>query len=159
MTDPIADAEATMADAASAIVAGVARSIGPWVRDAGAMILDAWGRLDPPARADADVRVAAAAEETRIRVVGGLEALFAVPVREQRTTPLAVVRTAASEVTAVLRALGIPEVERDSFEVRVDPEDRYGLAPKALADLGDPDLGGALLAWGVAKSRILRAGG
>jgi hypothetical protein len=158
VTDPTPDAETTLRDAATAIVAGVDRVIEPWVRAAGALILDAWGRLDPAARADADARVGSAARETRARVVDDLAALFATPVAEQRTTPLAIVRTAAAEVTAVLALVGIPEVERDAFEARVDPADVYGLAPRALADLGDPDLGGALLAWGVAKSRLLRAG-
>lgn len=158
MTEPTDAAEATMREAAAAIVAGVDRLIGPWVRSAATDILDAWGRLTPAARIAADAEVEAAAGRAHRRVVGELDELFATPVHDQRTTPLAIVRTAAVEATAALVAAGIPEIERDPFEARIDPGDVYGLAPKALGDLGDPDLGGALLAWGLAKSRLLRAG-
>ncbi len=144
--------------AAAAIVAGVDRSIEPWVRSVATGILEAWGRLAPAERAVADRAVGDAAGRAHTRVVRELRALFATPVHEQRTTPLAIVRTAAIEATAALAAAGIPEIERDPFEARIDPTDVYGLAPRALGDLGDPDLGGALLAWGVAKSRILRIG-
>lgn len=148
-----------MRQAGDAIVTGVDRLIEPWVRAAATTILDAWGRLPPDERAAADAAVAGAAAQARARVVAELRDLFATPVTAQRTTPLAIVRTAAAEVTAVIAAAGIPEIERDPFEARVDPTDVYGLAPKALGDLGDPDLGGALLAWGVAKSRRLHPDG
>lgn len=159
MTDPTEAAEATMREAGAAIVTGVDRLIEPWVRAAAATILDAWGRLSADERQAADRDVATAAAQAHTRVVAELRDLFATPVAAQRTTPLAIVRTATVEVTVVLAAAGIPEIERDPFEVRIDPEDVFGLAPKALGDLGDPDLGGALLAWGVAKSRMLHPEG
>ena len=57
----------------------------------------------------------------------------------------------------MLRAAGVPGVVRDAFEERAFPEDEYDLAPRTLGDLGDPDLGPQLLAWGMAKAAVLRA--
>lgn len=148
-----------MRAAGDAIVAGVDRLIEAWIRAAATTILDAWGRLTPDERAAADRDVAVAAGQAHTRLVAALRDLFATSVADQRTTPLAIVRTAPAEATAVLAGAGIPEIERDPFEARVDPADVYGLAPKALGDLGDPDLGGALLAWGVAKARLLHPDG
>ena len=48
-------------------------------------------------------------------------------------------------------------VVRDDFDERHEPDDVYDLAPRGVADLGDPELGPQLLAWGLAKSRVLRA--
>jgi hypothetical protein len=50
----------------------------------------------------------------------------------------------------------VPEVERDSFDTRAFPDDVYGIVPKSIVELGDEDLGGALLAWGMGKARTLR---
>ena len=91
------------------------------------------------------------------RVTADLRALFAADARAQRATPLEIVRTAYREPTAVLEAAGIPPVERDSFDERAWPDDRYGLVPRTLGDLGDPDLAPLHLAWGLAKSAVLRA--
>ena len=76
---------------------------------------------------------------------------------QQRATPLELVRGAVREPTAVLRAAGVPPVVRDDFEERAWPDDRYGLTPRAAGDLGDPELGPMLLAWGLAKSAVVRA--
>ena len=78
---------------------------------------------------------------------------------EQRTTPLAIVRSLRREPTAVLQAVGIPAVERDEFDTRAFPDDEYGLVPHSLADLGDEDLAPMLMVWGVGKSKALRARG
>lgn len=90
------------------------------------------------------------------RVCAELRVLFASAPETMRRTPLEVVRTAVDEPTAVLAALGIPPVDRDEFATRSWPDDRYGLTPVTLADLGDPDLGPLLLAWGMAKAAALR---
>ena len=66
-------------------------------------------------------------------------------------------RSAYREPTAVLAAAGIPPVERDGFDERAWPDDRYGLVPHTLGDLGDPDLAPLMLAWGMAKAAVLRA--
>ena len=78
--------------------------------------------------------------------------------RVQRTTPLEIVRTAAVEVTACSpERPGSRPVERDAFDERAFPDDLYGVTPSSLADLGDDDLGPLQLAWGLAKTQVLRA--
>jgi hypothetical protein len=59
--------------------------------------------------------------------------------------------------TEVLRNAGVPGVVRDAFEERAFPHDDYDLSPRTLGDLGDPELGPLLLAWGLAKAAVLRA--
>jgi hypothetical protein len=68
------------------------------------------------------------------------------------------VRSAVREPTAVLEDIGVPSVVRDEFEERSFPDDRYGLAPRAFADL-DETLGPLQLVWGLAKAALLRAPG
>jgi hypothetical protein len=120
-------------------------------------IVDAWGRLEPGERAAAVAAAQAAAGPATERVVAALRELFACDPAEQRTTPLQVVRGLVSAPTAVLRSAGVPGVVRDAFEERAFPDDDYDLAPRTLGDLGDPDLGPQLLAWGLAKAAVLRA--
>ena len=86
-----------------------------------------------------------------------LRAFFALDVAQQRTTPLAIVRTLRTEATEVLARAGVPAVERDPYEVRAFPDDIYGIVPHALTELGDDDLGPTLLVWGLGKSAVLRA--
>jgi hypothetical protein len=146
-----------LADAGAAIVEGVERELPRWVEREVERIVDAWGRLDAAARDTIrqDARVAGAA--AGVRVTARLRDLFAADAAAQTSTPLEVVRTAYREPTAVLERAGIPPVERDEFEERAWPDDRYGLVPHSLGDLGDADLAPLLLAWGMAKAAVLRA--
>ncbi|MFA5885636.1 MAG: hypothetical protein WDA60_17430 [Acidimicrobiia bacterium] len=152
-----AAARARLEEASAAILAGVARTLPTWVEQRVAFIADAWGRLDPPTRAALDARAVEAARSATERVTDALRDLFATDAAAQRTTPLEIVRSAAREVTAVLADAGIPPVVRDAFDERAFPEDRYGVTPSTLADLGDEDLGPLQLAWGLAKTQVLRA--
>ena len=93
------------------------------------------------------------------RVTGELRALFALDAAEQRMTPLEVVRTAVREPSEVLERAGVPPVVRDAFDEQAWPDDRYGLVPRTLGDLGEADLGPLQLAWGLAKTKVLRARG
>ncbi len=120
-------------------------------------IVDAWGRLDADQRASALAAAEAAAHPAVAAVAAKLRALFALDPAEQRTTPLQIVRTLVAAPTGVLRAAGVPGVVRDAFEERAFPDDEYDLAPRTLGDLGDPDLGPLLLAWGLGKAAALRA--
>jgi hypothetical protein len=56
-----------------------------------------------------------------------------------------------------LAGIGVPPVVRDDFDERAFPDDVYGLVPRTLGDLGDEALGPFHLAWGVAKTAVLRA--
>lgn len=160
-----AAAQQLLQEASDLIVAGVDRELPGWVERSTARILDAWaeaggadgpGRLDAATRAQADRDAAVAGEAARARVVAELRALLAVDAAEQRATPLQIVRTAHREPTALLESLGVPHVVRDEFDERSFPDDVYGLAPHTLGDLGDPDLGPMHLAWGMAKTRLLK---
>lgn len=134
-----------------------------WVPRAVAGVLDAWAAAGwpssplpgaPPPGFDRDgVLAAAAAAGVRAAaaVTAGLGALAAGDVDEQRTTPLSEVRAALAPATAVLRAAGVPPVERDRFAAERFPDDDYGLVPANLAAL-DPALGDLQVAWGAAKA-------
>ena len=159
-----AAAQQLLQEASDLIVAGVDRELPGWVERSTARILDAWDelgrdgarRLDAHARAQADRDAYIAGEAARARVVADLRVLFALDAAEQRATPLQIVRTAHREPTALLESLGVPHVVREEFDERSFPDDVYGLAPHTLGDLGDPDLGPLHLAWGMAKTRLLK---
>ena len=145
-----------LAAVSSEIVAGVERELPGWaVREVG-RILEAWGRLDPSQLDVAVERATASGTAAAARVGGQLRELFAQDPAEQRETPLQIVRRATMEPTAVLAGLGIPEVVRDPFDVRANPSDVYDLTPRTLGDLGDPEMGPLMLAWGIAKTHVLR---
>jgi hypothetical protein len=150
------DLEREMREVGDAIVAGVERELPGWVRAQVARIADAWGRLDDEARTHLDVAADQAADVATERIVRELRALLDADAAEQRATPLQVVRTAYREPTGALAAAGIPPIERDAFDERAWPDDAYGLVPHTLGDLGDPDLAPMLLAWGMAKTAVLR---
>jgi len=141
----------------SAIVEGVARCGPRWVVASVTRLVDTWGRLDSAARDAAIAEAERVAEPATERVVASLRELFALDAAEQRTTPLQIVRRLVAAPTQVLRAAGVPGVVRDAFEERAFPDDEYDLSPRTLGDLGDPDLGPLLLAWGLAKAAVLRA--
>ena len=146
-----------MRDGADAMLEGVARLAAAWVERAVTTVVDAWGRLDAAARAATEAEARVAGERAAARVAAELRVFFAQDPDDQRTTPLAIVRSLRTEATETLAAAGIPPVVRDPFETRAFPDDLYGIVPTAITDLGDQDLGGALLAWGLGKAQLLRA--
>ncbi len=148
---------AMLAETGDAIATGVAHEAPGFVRRSVEQLLDAWGRADAATRARALDASGPAGEAAARRVCERLEALLATDPAEQRATPLEIVRTIYEEPTAILVDARVPPVVRDAFDERSWPEDRYGLVPRTLSDLGDPDLGPLHLAWGVAKASVLRA--
>lgn len=153
----LARGQQLMSDAQESILAGVEQLAAGWVVRTVLGVVDAWGRLDDAARTEVAARARVAGDRGTERVAGALRALFATAPAAQRSTPLELVRTLRFEVTEVLAEAGVPEVERDQFDVRAFPDDVYGIVPRSLADLGDEDLGPALLAWGMGKASVLRA--
>jgi hypothetical protein len=152
---------ALLREASAGIVEGVERELTGWVERSVAGILDAWGRTPPDARTRAEHEAHDAGLAATARVTAELRLLLALDPAEQGVTPLEIVRSAYHEPTAVLAAVGIPPVERDEFAERVWPDDRYGLAIHGLRDLvpddRDDELGPMQLAWGLAKTKVLRA--
>jgi hypothetical protein len=146
-----------MAEGAARLVDGVERFGAAWVVAAVTGIVDAWGKLDPAARTNTLAAAQGAGSAAAARVADELRSFFATDVSEQRTTPLEIIKSLRTEATAVLRDAGIPEVERDEFEARAFPDDMYGIVLKSPVELGDEELGGALLAWGMGKAKTLRA--
>lgn len=98
-------------------------------------------------------QVLLAAVACRVEIAAELRALLDEDIDAQRTTPLAVVRTAVRFPTQVLAGLGVPAVRRDEFARRAFPDDPYGLTPSSLTDL-DAELGDLALAWGAAKAHV-----
>src|SRR3989440_372704 len=117
----------------------------------------AGGRPPADARVRAEAQSAEAGVAAARRIVAELRALFSVDPVQQPATPLEVVRTAFREPTAVLAEAGVPPIVRDEFDERAWPDDIYGLVPRTLGDLGDPELAPLHLAWGVAKATVVRA--
>ncbi len=152
MTEP----EAMMSEAAALLVDGVERLGAAWVVRAVTFIVDAYDRLDAPAREHTLEAAHAIGPAAAARVASDLRALFVLDPADQHATPLEIIRTLRYEVTGVLEAAGIPAVERDQYETRAFPDDMYGIVPKSVAELGDDELGGALIAWGMSKARVLR---
>jgi hypothetical protein len=148
--------EARLDAAARAIVEGVRAAAPRWIVAEVQRIAGAWGRLDDRERARLVAEASEVARAATDRVAGALEELFARPPAEQRTTPLAILRTIVREPTELLQAAGIPAIQRDAFEERAFPDDHYGLTPANLDVLGDPGLGPHLLAWGLAKAALVR---
>jgi hypothetical protein len=152
-----ARARERLEETAAAIVAGVEAWVPRWVQAQVTRLLDAWGRAAPDVRAEAETQAVASGETAARRVAAALRDLFATEPEQQRATPLQIVRSAYYEPTRVLVAAGVPPVVRDEFDERSWPDDVYGLAPRTLGDLGDPELGPLHLAWGMAKATVIRA--
>jgi hypothetical protein len=132
-----------------ALADGIEAALPRWVESSVARISTAWAGSVPEevmtAAADAGLR---AQQEIAPRI----RALLLADIDDQRTTPLAILRAAAVKYpTEVLRAAGVPPVQRDSFVEQAFPDDIYDLAPASFADL-DPALQEAGLSWGAAKA-------
>jgi hypothetical protein len=155
--DAEAAGRALMAEGEARLIEGVTR-LGPrWVVRAVTGLIDAYGRLDAAAGVAAVTAATEAGAQAGARVADELRGLFALDPAAQRATPLEIIRSLRREATEVLRAAGVPEVVRDPFEARAFPDDVYGIVLKTPAELGDDELGGALLAWGLGKAKVLRA--
>jgi hypothetical protein len=152
-----ARALARLEETGAAIVAGVEREVPGWVQTQVGRLLDAWGRAPAEIGVRAQAQSVEAGTAATRRIVDQLRALFAVDPTQQQATPLEIVRSVYREPTAVLAAAGVPPIVRDEFDERAWPDDVYGLVPRTLGDLGDPELAPLHLAWGMAKATVIRA--
>jgi hypothetical protein len=128
---------------------GIDQAIPRWVSRSVARLVEGW--TGAPATDAVQVQAEAAGEEASAAMMPRLRELLDADVDEQATTPLAILRDAVSYPAAVLRAVGVPPVERDAFAEQRFPDDVYDLTPATFADL-DPALTEVGLAWGAAKA-------
>jgi hypothetical protein len=89
-------------------------------------------------------------------VLARVEHLLGTDVDEQRSNPLAVLRSAVAGPTDVLRRAGVPIPHRDEFARRAFPEDVYGLSPATWADV-DESLHEPGIVWGAWKAATVLA--
>jgi hypothetical protein len=146
-----------MAEAGAMISAAVERCAAGWTERVVGELADRCGQLAARQRDVLSADAQRAGERAAARVAAELRAFFALDALQQRTTPLAIVRTLRVEATDVLTRAGVPPVVRDPYEARAFPDDIYGIVPHAIAELGDDELGAALLVWGLGKAAVLRA--
>lgn len=97
-----------------------------------------------------------AGEAAHDEVMPALRALLDADVDDQAANPLSLLRAVTGHATATLAGLGVPAVERDEFHERSFPDDVYGLAPAAWADV-DPSLHELGITWGAAKAFLHKA--
>ena len=137
-----------MEDQARVLAVAVEAALPGWVERSVERLLVAWhGSADAEVMAMARRAGAAARADVGPRVRALLEA----DIDDQRTTPLTLLRGAVRYPTEVLRAAGVPPVERDRFSEERFPDDDYDLSPASFADV-DPSLHEPGIAWGAAKA-------
>ncbi|HEX3623663.1 MAG TPA: hypothetical protein VHT97_15215 [Acidimicrobiales bacterium] len=133
----------------TALADAVVDALPGWVERSVARLVTAWTGAPPEPQVvelsrDAGRRAAA-------EVGAEVRALLEADVDEQRTTPLSLLRAAVRYPTEVLRAAGVPPVERDAIQQRLLPDDVYDLSPATFADV-DPALAEPGMLWGAAKA-------
>ncbi len=140
-----------LADYAQVLADGVESALAPWVVRCVERVHVAQLLRRPPQQ----VRDAAAAAGADAAAVVGAQvrALLALDIDEQRTGPLALVRSATVFPTRVLLAADVPPVARDEFQRTQFPDDVYDLGPASFADI-DPALHEPGLIWGAAKAHV-----
>ncbi len=149
---------------ATALADGVDAALAPWVVANVVRVHALWreaaplaGGADDPALVTESVAVRAAAEQAGAacadEVGAAVRAVLLQDIDDQRINPLAVVRRAVAYPTAVLRAAGVPPLERDRQAEAQFPDDDYDLTPGSFADL-DPALHEPGLRWGAAKAHV-----
>jgi len=156
-SDPAAaEAEGTaiLNEVSPLLLSGITIGLPIWLTNRTAEVLRAW--MKGPLSESEEENITEASMASTVRVSNELRALFAQDPALQRETPLSIVRGSHREPGLLLLGLGVGELERDPFEERALPEDRWSLSPPDLASLGE-DLGPLLLAWGLAKARVLRS--
>ncbi|CAB4658387.1 unannotated protein [freshwater metagenome] len=154
--DPAAEEKRAMAmlsEVGPLILSCVSSDLSTWLRMRSTEVAAAWlGEVSVEASTD----IGAAADAATQRVSDELQEFLALDPSLQSTTPQSILRGCHVEPGQALSALGVPEVEREEFEARSLPGDKWSLAPSDLGQISE-SLGPLLLAWGLAKARALRA--
>ena len=137
-----------MDDYAGALADGIEAVLATWVVRSVTLLVTAWAGTVPPEVAEA---AEDAGQRARAEIGGAVRRLLETDIDEQRTTPLALLRGAVRYPTEVLRAAGVPGLERDRFAEEAFPDDIYDLTPARFADI-DPSLAEPGLVWGASKA-------
>lgn len=137
-----------MDDAAARLLAQAEASVGPWVVACVERTLVAQRRALTPA---VSAHAAQAATEATRAITGGLRTLLDTDIDEQRSNPMAILRTAVRWATEVLHAAGADPVRRDPTKERLFPADVYDLTPASWSDV-DPALHEPGVVWGATKA-------
>ena len=144
---------ATLEAVARALAEAIEAALPGWVERSVERLVTAYhGTVSP------ETRSAAAEAGQRAAVETGAEerTLLALDVDQQRTNPLAVLRTAVRYPSEVLAAAGVPPVVRGEFEERAFPADVYDLAPATWSDI-DASLQEPGVVWSAAKAHVVLA--
>lgn len=146
------DDAAALARYSEALSDAVEAALPRWLTRVVAQRWREWRLEEPPP----EVIAAATAAGARVQAELGaaLRALLATDVDAQTTNPLALIRRAVPDATAVLAEHGVPPVRRDAHAVRLFPDDVYDLTPASFADL-DEAVHEPGLVWGAAKAHII----
>jgi hypothetical protein len=133
---------------ADALADAIEAALPGWVTGCVERIMRAWaGGMTPETAQAAD-----AAGQAALRTTGAaVRSLLAADIDDQRSTPLALIRQAVRYPAEVLRAAGVPPVDRDRFAREKFPDDDYDLSPASWADI-DPGLTDVGISWGAAKA-------
>ena len=153
-------AEETLAATGAELAVQVTQALSGWVVRCVVTVFDAWTETsgdaaEPTHREQVVADAEASAGRAALEVGERLRGLLAADVDAQRATPLELVRQAVRYPTGVLRAAGVPPIQRDRFATERFPDDDYGLTPASLASL-DPSLGDVAVQWGAAKAAAHR---
>ncbi len=103
-----------------------------------------------------EVALSRAARTCRVDVGARMKDLLTSDIDEQRTTPLAIIRSSIHYAADILASAGAGPVERDEFERRSFPDDIYALSPASMSDV-DESLAEPAIVWGAAKAHIHRS--
>lgn len=133
---------------AEALAGAVEAALPGWVeRSVEGLLVAFTGEADPATMDEAR----SAGRRARDEVGAKVRALLRSDFDEQRTSPLALLRSAVTYPTEVLHRAGVAPVVRDDFAEANFPDDVYDLTPAAFADV-DPSLHDPGVAWGAAKA-------
>lgn len=137
---------------ADALLEAVIAALPVWVERSVSDRYQQWAGRPAPAEVMAHAR--REGRDAVLDVEPRLRSLLATDVDQQRSNPLAILRSAVRFPAAVLREAGVPPVERDAHAEAMFPEDRYDLSPAAFADLGETVHERGLV-WGAAKAHTV----
>lgn len=125
------------AEIAASLLSAIDRALAPWVEQT----LNARGLTDP-------ATVTATVAAVRAGALPDLEQLLAADIDRHRSTPLEILRRAATPMTEVLAAHGLQRDPR-----ALEDRDPFQIGPMTWSDLNE-EVAEAGMTWGAAKAHI-----